>query len=172
MYECLYWENVNARCWCVYQGELYFGDGAGNLCKFNTDIDGMQKYNDNGKAITAIWKTKLDNDDMPEMDKTMQKKGCVVTLKPYTRSSVSVGVRIDNGVEKIIAEDSLSLFTWYDIDFSDFSFVTMEGARCIALRAKIKKYNALQFVLKNDKINQGFGILNIAKSFTVSNYHK
>lgn len=172
VYECFYWENVNARCWCVYQGELYFGDAAGNLCKFNTDIDGMQKYNDNGKAITAIWKTKLDNDDMPEMDKTMQKKGCVVTLKPYTRSSVSVGVRIDNGMEKIIAEDSLSLFTWYDIDFSDLSFITLEGARCISLRAKIKKYNALQFVLKNDKINQGFGILNIAKSFTVSNYHK
>ena len=172
-YECFYWENVNAKCWMVYNGELYFGDDNGRFCKFNTDIQGMSKYNDNGEAITAVWTTKLDNDDMPEMLKTMQKKGCVITTKPFTRSSIQVGVLTpDYTNAKIVKYASLGILDLSDIDFEDFTFISNDNARTVVLRTKVKKYKALQFVLKNDKLNQGFGVFNITKNYIIANYVK
>lgn len=172
-YECFYWENVNARCWMVYNGELYFGDEDGNFCKFNTDIAGTNKYNDNGAPISAVWTTKLDNDDMPEMLKTMQKKGCVITTKPFARSSVEIGiVTPDLITAKTIISSPLSILDLNNINFEDITFISNDSARTIAIKTKIKKYKALQFVLKNDKLNQGFGVFSITKNYTVVNYMK
>lgn len=172
-YECFYWENVNARCWMVYNGELYFGDADGNLCKFNHDIAGMAKYNDNGQPITAIWTTKLDNDDMPEMLKTMQKKGCVITTKPFSKSSIEVGVKTSEiTTARAIKSEYLGYLDFADIDFENFTFNSNDNARSVVLRTKVKKYKALQFVLKNDKLNQGFGVFDITKNYTVVNYIK
>ena len=172
-YECFYWENVNARCWMVYNGELYFGDDKGRLCKFNHDIDNMTKYNDDGEAITAIWTTKMDDDNLPEMLKTMQKKGCVVTTKPFTRSSVAVGVKTSDASEvKYIKESFTNVFDFSYIDFENFTFETSTSGRSVVLRTKVKKYKALQFVLKNDKLNEGFGVFSIVKNYTIANYMK
>lgn len=40
-------QDINARCWGRYGGDLYFGDGAGNVRKFWSGTD------DNGAAISA-----------------------------------------------------------------------------------------------------------------------
>lgn len=172
-YECFYWENVNARCWMVYDGELYFGDENGNFCKFNHDIAGVTKYNDNGLPVTAIWTTKLDNDDMPEMLKTMQKKGCVITTKPFPRSSIEVGVKTsESGEARLIKSTHLGYLDLADIDFENYTFYSNDNARSVVLRTKMKKYKALQFVLKNDKLNEGFGVFSITKNYIVVNYMK
>ena len=34
-YEWHYWTNVDARVWCVINGELYFGGHSGKICKFS-----------------------------------------------------------------------------------------------------------------------------------------
>ena len=173
IYECFYWENVNAQCWMVYNGELYFGDASGNLCKFNHDIEGVAKYNDNGEPIEAIWTTKLDNDDMPEMLKTMQKKGCVITTKPFASSSIDIGIKTSDVVAaKRIKKEYLGFLDWSRIDFNNFPFSTNDNARSVVLRTKVKKYKALQFVLKNAELNQGFGVFDITKNYTVVNYIK
>ena len=157
----------------VYNGELYFGDDDGNICKFNTDIKGMSKYNDNGAAVTAVWTTKLDDDDMPEMLKTMQKKGCVITTKPFTRSSIQIGVKTSDANDvQMVKSAYTNIFDFSDIDFDDFTFDSTTSARTVVLRTKVKKYKALQFVLKNDKVNQGFGVFNITKNYTIVNYMK
>ncbi len=173
VYECFFWDNINANCWLVYDGELYFGDLDGNICKFNTDILKMNKYNDNGKPITAIWTTKLDDDNMPEMTKTLQKKGCVVTTKPFTRSNIEIGIRTsDMSNPFVVKEQYLGVLDFSDIDFEYFTFISNDNARTVVIKKKIKKYRALQFVLKNDKLNQGFGIFNIVKNYVAVNYVK
>ena len=157
----------------VYDGELYFGDDNGRFCKFNHDIEGMNKYNDNGQPITAIWTTKLDNDDMPEMLKTMQKKGCVITTKPFPRSSIEVGVKTsDSGQARLVKTTYLGYLDLADIDFENFTFYSNDNARSVVLRTKVKKYKALQFVLRNDKLNEGFGVFSITKNYIVVNYMK
>lgn len=173
VYECFFWDNIFVNCWLVYDGELYFGDLDGNICKFNTDIVKMNKYNDNGKPITAIWTTKLDDDNMPEMTKTLQKKGCVVTTKPFTRSNIEIGIRTsDMSNPFVVKSQYLGVLDFNDIDFEYFTFISNDNARTVVIKKKIKKYRALQFVLKNDKLNQGFGIFNIVKNYVAVNYVK
>ena len=89
VYEGFYWENVPALCWYVRRSgadeELYFGTADGRIGKFNTDIEDMSRYSDDGAAISAVWATKYDDDGTPAVLKTLLKRGCCVTIKPYTR---------------------------------------------------------------------------------------
>ena len=171
-YECYYWTNIPAVCLLSVAGELYFGTADGKVCKFNTDVNDMTKYSDNGEAIDAIWTTKNDDDDLPHLYKTMQKKGCLVTIKPYTRSSAKVYLAKDGNPEKLVKQENMDIFDWNDIDFDRFTFNTNDSPQDIFLRSKVKKYKRLQIVIRNDAVNEGFGIFQIVKTYVVGNYAK
>ena len=178
VYECYYWENVPARCWlCVRDGveeELYFGTIDGKLCKVNSDIEGMARYSDNGKAIDAVWATKYDDDGTPALLKTMIKRGCCVTIKPYARSSGTIYFRSDRtgGEERQVAQKTMDILDFTDIDFERFTFNTDDSPQEIFLNRKVKNYKRLQLIVRNAEVNEGFGIFQITKHFVVGNYAK
>lgn len=172
-YECYFWNNIPATCFLVHNGELYFGTPSGQICKFNTDIEKMHRFNDNGVAITAIWSTKADNDGIPNMTKTMQKKGCLITLKPFVRSGVKIFVKTEKDtVQRLIKSAIAGILTWEDLDFDEFTFISNDNARTIPFKKKVKKYQSLQFFVQNDKLNQGFGVFNIVKNYNAVGYIK
>ena len=171
-YECYYWTNIPARCLLSINGELYFGTEEGKICKFNTDISTYEKYNDNGKAIEACWATNNDDDDNPHLYKTMTKKGCLVAIKPYTRSSAKIFVSKDGEYKKLLRSGRMDILDWNDIDFDRFTFNTNESPQDIFFKKKVKKYKRCQIFIVNDEINEGFGVLRIVKTFTVGNYAK
>ena len=177
VYECFYWENVPARSVLrrIEGGReaLYFGTGDGRVCRFNTDIDGMARYNDDGAAIEAVWSTKSDDDGDPMVFKTLLKKGNAVTIKPYTRSSAKILFRTDrDAIAWQATEGEMDIFDWEDIDFARFTFHANDGPSEIPLRRKVKKYKRLQILVKNDAVNEGFGVYAIVKHFTAGNFAK
>ena len=109
--------------------ELYFGTADGKICKFNTDIEDMSRYSDDGAAISAVWATKYDDDGTPAVLKTLLKRGCCVTIKPYTRSSAEVYIRADRtgGHEKKVAGKPMDILDFSDIDFERITFNTDES---------------------------------------------
>lgn len=171
-YECYYWTNIPANCLLSVNGELYFGTADGKICKFNTDKSGMDRYNDNGEAIIASWSTKNDDDDVPHLYKSMTKKGCLVTIKPYTRSSGSIYVLKDGNPRQFLRSGTMDILDWDDVDFDRWTFNTNDSPQDIFFKKKVKKYKRLQIVVENDALNEGFGILQIIKTFTVGNYAK
>lgn len=177
LYECFYWENVPARCVLrVVEGDtetLYFGTADGKICKFKTDDDTLNRYSDDGEAITAIWSTKQDDDGDPMILKTLLKKGNAVTLKPYDRSSAKILFRTDkDAVAWQAAYGELDIFNWEDIDFSRFTFNSNDAAQEITLNRKVKNYKRLQILVKNDVANEGFGVFAITKHFVSGNFAK
>lgn len=50
-YEWYLWDNVPARVWWIFEGNLYFGTDDGRICRFN---DG---YSDNSEPINCYWTT-------------------------------------------------------------------------------------------------------------------
>lgn len=177
VYECYYWENVPAVCWLNHKDgateTLYFGTEDGKICRFNSDIDTMLRYNDNGAAIFACWSTKSDDDDDVTLLKTMIKKGNSVTIKPYTRSSAQICFRTDQDpIEWEATRDMLDIFDWEDIDFSRFTFNANDAPREVLFNTKVKKYKRLQIIVKNDAVNEGFGLFSITKHFVVGNFAK
>ena len=168
LYECYYWENIPARVLLSVGEILYFGTEDGRICRFNTDIDSMAKYSDDGKAIVAIWSTKSDDDGYPQHLKTLMKKGSCVTTKPFTRSSAEIYVRTEKeAAERKVREGTTDIFSWEDIDFERFTFNSNDAPQDIMIKRKEKKYKRLQFVIKNAQENEGFGVFQIVKCFKV-----
>lgn len=178
VYEGFYWEDIPALCWYVQRSgtdeALYFGTADGRICKLNTDIEDMSRYSDDGAAISAVWATKYDDDGTPAVLKTLLKRGCCVTIKPYARSSAEVYIRADRtgGHEKKVAGKPMDILDFSDIDFERITFNTNESPQEIFLNRKVKNYKRLQIIVRNREPNEGFGIFQITKHYVTGNYAK
>lgn len=190
-YEAYFWDNVPAKKVCVANDNLYFINN-NQLCRFKnrgelTDYsDGSTIVNGEvtgGVPIVARWSTKNDDDGAPQMFKNMMKKGSMLTLAPYDRSSVKVYARPDGNHVKdgngdpipryYIGEFYADIFTSFEnIDFTRFTFDTRITPRDVFFRKKRKKYIRLQLIFENDAINEGFGIYQVTKTVTQTRYAK
>lgn len=186
-YEAYYWENIPARCFAVFNNELWFGTSDGRLCKFNTDIDDRTAYCDDGEettgqsgqtiltggtAIPCRWSTPLDDDDYPQYFKTLNKKGSLLTLLPYDRTSAKVTLIADGDREYPLGIFYADIFNWESIEFDRFTFSTNDTAQDSFFAKKVKKYKRLKIVVENDAIYEPFGILQIVKTYTIGNFSK
>lgn len=187
LYEGYYWENIPAKVFYVHQDELYFGTADGYLCKFNNDVDNRTKYCDNGTlkneggilsldggtAIHCEWSTPLDDDGRPQYFKSLNKKGTMLTMLPYERTSAKVTLIKDGGNEPIrLGVFYADMHTWELIDFTRFTFNSDDTAQDAFFRKKVKKYKRLRIVVENDGIYEPFGILGITKTYSVDNFSK
>lgn len=176
VYEGYYWENIPADCWLTFatdEGEyLYFGTADGRICKFNSDMDTVKRFSDDGAAISAVWATKYDDDGAPSRLKTLLKPGCCVTIKPYARSSGTVYFRSDrsDGTEQSVAGATMDILNFGDIDFERFTFSSDESPQEIFFRTKLKNYKRLQIIVRNSEPEEGFGVYQITKHFVRGNF--
>lgn len=186
-YEAYYWENIPASCFAVFSNELWFGTDDGRLCKFNTDIDDRTAYCDDGvettgqsgqtiltggTAIPCKWSTPLDDDGYPQYFKTLSKKGSLLTLLPYDRTSAKATLIADGDREYPLGTFYADIFNWESIEFDRFTFNTNETAQDNFFAKKVKKYKRLKIVIENDAIYEPFGILQITKTYTIGNFSK
>ena len=165
-YECYYLENIPAQCFAKYNEELWFTDFLGNVCRFKTDHDSFpyrdaytigEEIPDNGVAIDAVWSTIADDDGAVHYFKNLQKKGVVISLLPQSDSGVDVYVKADDNEPILVGTTDAKDYTL------PFDFYT---------RKKVKKYKRLQFICRNNTLDDAFGIDQIIKSYTVGSYSK
>lgn len=100
------------------------------------------------------------------------KKDSGVMIKPYTRSSVKVYVATDRQHERMIRSATMDIFDFSDIDFSRFTFNTLDTPQVKPFNTKVKKFIVLQLIFENDAINEGFGVYGAEVQYTVGNYVK
>lgn len=170
-YEWYYWDNIPAVCMREVGGTLYFGTEDGRLCAFKSGST-MQKYNDDGKPIEAVWTTILDDFGTFSKRKTMIKKGCAVMIKPYTRSSVQIFAATEKLWEWEIKRATMDIFTFADIDFGRITFDTRDTPQVVPLNRKIKKFITLQLIFRNAELDEGFGVFGAEVSYVLGNYVK
>lgn len=177
VYEGYYWEHVPARVWCNHitgQTEtLYFGTADGRVCRFNTDLPGIRRFADDTDGIDAVWATKMDDDGVATVLKTMIKRGCAVTIKPYSRSSARVCLRTDRDPsDRQVRAETIDIFDWENIDFARFTFNSNDGPREVFFNTKVKKYKRLQILIRNSVPGEGFGVFAITKHYVLGNFAK
>ena len=178
VYECYHWDNIPAVTMLVIGDALYFGTEDGRFCRFNNDITDslgnikMTAYNDDGAAIKAVWATVADDDTFIGQYKTMLKRGCSVTIKPFSRSSVEISVQTESDIGRFVRYQTMDILSWEEIDFERFTFNGIDSPQTVALNRKIKKYLTAQIIAKNEAVNEAFGIYKIEKRFTKGGYSK
>lgn len=163
LYAGYYWENLNARQFCVHKGELYFIDNNYWLCRLR-DKDSSYCYSDGGRltgrqAIYCEWTTPLDDDGSPQLYKTLKKKGAVVTLTHYPSTSAKITLNVDDNKT---------------IDIGTFSSGTTENDAPLDcfIKKKVKKYKRLQIKVSNNVLDEPFKIESITKMYSVQGYAK
>lgn len=173
-YEWYYWTNIPARVMCELNGHLYFGTADGKVCMFKDDAVGGTKYNDGPDEvpIDAVWATKQDDDGDFMMLKTMQRLGCGIMIKPYSRSSVEVAFRTDDMKSRQIKAKTMDVFDFDHIDFTRFSFSTNDAPQVMAFNAWERKYRTCQIIARNREKGEGFGIFGMIKRFRRIRYVK
>lgn len=157
VYECYYFDNVPAKCFFTYGGQLWFSDFNGNLCRFKEKNE-YNAYYDEDEPVRAEWATIADDDGALQYFKNLGKKGTLVSLLPEEGTTARVYLKKDEGDPMLITEtppldDDLTL------------------PSSVYVRKKVKKYKRLQFIVEDDTGNP-FGIDRIVKSYTVGSYAK
>lgn len=122
-YEWYYWELPNDINYITeYQGELFLGNEAGELYKFDSTSE---------EEIESCWTTSKDDFGYEAYIKTTNKRGGVATLKPMNNDSIKVSTIVDGDLrEKNIYSD-------------------IKGY--IAYRIKDKKFKEIQLKFSSDK---------------------
>ena len=159
-YEAYHWTNMPATVWMPDEGNLFFGTADGRLCRLNTDIEGVQKYNDDGKPVKAARATRMEFCGDFLRYKTMVKKGSGLLMHPYSRGSVRVYVRTDRTQTEEFFQTGLDDFDWYGDEAGDDFFI-WKGAQVVPFGKKVKKWKWIQLILENDELNEGFGVYGV-----------
>ena len=159
-YEAYHWTDLPATVWMPDGENLFFGTADGRLCRLNTDIQGVEKYNDDGAPVKAARATRVEFCGDFLRYKTMVKKGSGLLLQPYSRASVRVYVRTDKSQARKFFTGALDDYDWQGDELgADFS--AWEGSRVVPFKKKVKKWKWIQIIVENDRVNEGFGIYGI-----------
>lgn len=189
VYEWFYWDNIFANHFLEIDGDLYFSTEAGRLCRFNTDLQTMQKYTDDlttvnttstneyvkytgGEAIKARWTTKADTFGTIARRKTLTKKGCTVMLKPYALSGVKITFTTDKAKDEDVLTATMNVWDFSQLDFSRMDFNAIDTPQVVALKKKIKKFASLQLTFENTEKGEAFGLYRIDVQYYIGNYIK
>jgi len=175
VFECMLWTDIEAQCFCEFNGDLFFlGDGKLRRLKKKEETPGY--FNDTTttgeKGIDAYFLTVADDDSTFMTLKTMVKRGCGIMLKPYEQSSVTVSVIKDRDASREIKSYRFGYFDFEKIYFETFDFRSSKAAEIVPFNSKVKKYSTLQFMVRNNRLSEGFGIIGIEKRYVFGNYKK
>ena len=120
-------------------------------------------YKTGSRAAEALY---ITQPSLSTRLKTLEKRGCVVTMKPFVRSSVEICLRTDRDPAAVaVKQGQVDVLDWSQIDFSRFTFDSNDGVRDIAVNTRVRNYRRLQFVVRSSALNEGFGIYQITKTF-------
>jgi hypothetical protein len=170
-YAAFYRINLPARIMWQYKQKLYFGTENGEIKEFYTDSDSTLSYNDDGEAIHAIWET-------PDLDGTLFYKNktfryIAVRLKAAVATSIRM-YSFKRGIWSFVKEDSSKgrYLSFSNIVFSKFTFSSDNTQKILSSKLKIKKIDKARFRLENNKLNEPFGIYDLAVEYIENGNYK
>ena len=165
-YECYLWNGFDSRILWEEEGELYFGDNEGRICKF---VEG--KYSDNGKAINAYWTIPDFFGNNFWQNKTIR----VIALQTAALPMNEVRLEYRKaGIWNVLKEwrGKISFFSWKDFTWNDFSWSGDTTYRTITAKVKIKKFDKTAFKIICDGLERAFGLYGFALEYTENGRYK
>ena len=173
VYESYFWNNIWASCITTDGETLWFGTENGEIRKFKDTAQGMKCYSDDDAAIYAVWKTPVEDEGRPDRFKTLMRKGCLVTLKPYEMSSCDIYYSVDGVAKEFVQTRRADMSVMFKgVNFHRTSFNTNPNPRDVYFYKRKKRYKRIQLVFENKAVGEGFGIQGITKLYRLEEHSK
>ena len=166
-YEWFYWNisNANPNILKEYEDNLYIGAKDGSIFI-------VEGTNDNGNVINSYWTTPMDNFGYNNQLKTTNKRGGLAKIKTIPNGIIKIARRTDKSNEyKYTTEKSATGFSFLSIDFSNFSFITVNKSYLI-YKVKEKKINEISLKFYSDEKDRPFGLYSAVIEAFVGGYVK
>lgn len=170
-YVGFYCTDIPAVCMWTDEQALWFGTPDGRVCSFATDIEALESYNDNGEPIYCCWET-------PDLDgklfyKNKSFRYIAIRMMAALRTSVALW-SMARGAWSFIKEDNNTgiFFDFENIDFEAFSFSTDRSDKVAHSKIRVKKVDKARFKIENGKLNEPFGLMNLALEYVESGNYK
>ena len=166
-----------AVCLKTIDNNLFFGTTNGVICSFNFDMRDengdipTSAYSFDGRTILCGCATKMDNCGIPHMTKNTLKKSTVIKTKTLPSAAAKIKIRTNRKPYEQIARISSKVFSFKDMDFSDFSFVTSEQS-LFAVKEKEKKWVEKQHFIYSDEYLKPFALYYIAFRYNIAGRYK
>ena len=159
-YECYLWNGFEARILWEENGEFFFGDSEGNICRFTEG-----RYSDNGSAINAYWTVPDFAGDNFWRNKTVRM--IAIEAAAFPQNEIRLEVR-KNGLWEVLQEwrGKISFFSWSALSWGNFTWSGNSSGRTLTLKTKIKKFDKVGFRIVCDKADMAFGLSGFALEYT------
>lgn len=170
-YAGFYRTNVPANIMWENDGVLYFGSKDGNVCRFHTDKSALASYNDNGEAIEAIWETPDIDGNLFYKNKTL--RYMAVRLESAIATSIKI-YAMKRGLWNFIKYDDAAgrYFSFSQLVFSKLGFSGDKTQKISSTKLRIKKVDKFRIRILNDRLDEPFGVFNMAFEFVESGNFK
>lgn len=171
-YEWYKLDNIPARVWWEYEGDLYFGTDNGEIKRFfkaNEHTVTMNGYKDDNAAVKCYWCTPFFYFDRMNEWKNLQ--NLAVMLAPFRRSSVDIFYRARGAEVHAVNDAHVDIFDFNDIDFTRFTFRTDNSPAIVVTDNRLKRFMLIQFKFENNNA-EPFGIYGFEAVYTLTGRYK
>lgn len=159
------------------ENNLFFGTVNGIVCSFNFDTRNEmgeippQFYSFDERTIHCGCATKMDCCGVPHLTKNTVKKSTVVKTKSLQASAAKIKVRTNKKPYNQIARINSSLFSFENMDFSDYSFITTEQS-LFSVKEKEKQWVEKQYYIYSDEYLKPFALYYISFRYNIAGRYK
>jgi hypothetical protein len=164
----------NAKIIASVNDNVYFGTDNGVICSFNLDQRNRalgtipsSAYSFDGRTIVSGCATLMDNCGILHLTKSTIKRSTVIKTKAFSRSAAKVRVRTNKNPYKQIARINNSTFSFDDVDFSDFTFITTDQT-LYSIKEKEKHWVEKQYYVYSDEYCSPFALYYISYRYKVA----
>lgn len=170
-YAGFYRTNLPANCAWEKDGDFYFGTLDGRICKFYSNAESPDSYNDDGTPIECVWETPDIDGKLFYKNKTF--RYLAIRLRRAYRTSVKI-LNLKRGVWTLVKnEDSTTQYFMFSrLKFSEVNFSSDDTEKIVSTKMRIKKVDKARFRFENNVVNESFGIFNIAMEFVENGNYK
>ena len=150
---------------------LWIGTHDGRVCRFATDIEDIYSYNDDGDPIYCCWETPDLSGKLFYKNKTF--RYFAIRMMKALKTSVKLWSE-KLGAWSFIKEDIRTglTFDFENIDFERFTFSTDRSEKVVHTKVRIKKVDKARFKVENDRLNEPFGLFDLALEYIESGNYK
>lgn len=169
-YAGFYCTDIPATCLWT-DDQICFGTTDGRICRFYSDEEALESYNDDGKPIYACWETPDLDGSLFYKNKTFRylavrlMKSIKTTSRLYSRK---LGVWNFIREEKVIQNP----IDFGNFDFELLTFSVDDTEKVLHSKVRVKKVDKARFRIENDTINEPFGLFDLALEYIESGNYK
>jgi hypothetical protein len=146
-------DNINAKCFIVVNGDLYFGAN-GYIAKFD-----ITERTDEGTAINAVWEMGFYDFEADYLTKYLN--NIWVAINPYTKTSVDIQIATNNEGTSEKQTVYYSLSTFLHCNFEHFSFSTSYNPQPKFLELQAYGFVYMKLILTNNSETDLVTVLSI-----------